>query len=94
MSLNKLVDVIGKAKNIDLLWEDLCKMGRHGLVNETNFRIALQMLASVRELKRCVEYFHLMNGFGFGYSLGSLNMGLRLFVGGSLLMRLDFLFSC
>ena len=70
MSLKKLADVIGKAKNINLFWEFLHEMGRCGLVNDTNLRIALKMLASVRELKRCVEFFHLMNWFNLGIVWG------------------------
>ncbi|KAL5553650.1 hypothetical protein UlMin_041051 [Ulmus minor] len=91
VSLNKLLDVIGKAKNIDLFWEVLREMGRRGLANDATFRIALKTLASARELKRCVEFFHLMNGFGFGYSLGSLNKGVEALCKGKLVDEARFL---
>lgn len=73
VTLNKILDVIGKARNVDLLWGILQEMGSCGLVNDKTFRIALRTLASARELKKCVELFHLMNGFGFGYNLETLN---------------------
>lgn len=68
-----MVDVIGKSRNIDLFWEVLHEMGRRRLVNDKTFRIALKTLANARELKKCVEFFHSMNAYGFEYSLGTLN---------------------
>ncbi|XP_048318683.2 putative pentatricopeptide repeat-containing protein At1g26500 [Ziziphus jujuba] len=73
VSFNKMVDVIGKSRNIDLFWEILHEMGRRRLVNDQTFRIALKTLAKARELKKCVEFFHSMNGYGFDYSLQTLN---------------------
>ncbi|KAF3432002.1 hypothetical protein FNV43_RR26739 [Rhamnella rubrinervis] len=73
VSFNKMVDVIGKSRNIDLFWEVLHEMGRRRLVNDKTFRIALKTLAKARELKKCVEFFHSMNAYGFEYSLGTLN---------------------
>lgn len=43
------------------------------MVNDKTFRIALKTLASARELKKCVEFFHLMNEFRVGYKLETLN---------------------
>nr|KJB68451.1 hypothetical protein B456_010G245800 [Gossypium raimondii] len=51
----------------------LQEMGKLGLVNDKTFRIALKTLALARELKKCVGFFHLMNGFGVGYKLETLN---------------------
>ncbi|KAF5188365.1 Pentatricopeptide repeat-containing protein [Thalictrum thalictroides] len=73
ISFNKMVDVIGKAKNIELLWDVLKEMGEKKVVNDQTFRIALKALASARELKKCVEFFHLMNTHGFVYSLDRFN---------------------
>ncbi|KAF5446316.1 hypothetical protein F2P56_031952 [Juglans regia] len=73
VSFNKLIDVIGKSRNIDLFWELLQEMGRRHLVNDKTFRIALKTLAAARELKKCVEFFHLMNACGYEYSLDTLN---------------------
>lgn len=68
-----MVDVIGKSRNIDLFWEVLHEMGRRRLVNDKTFRIALKTLAKARELKKCVEFFHSMNAYGFEHSLETLN---------------------
>ncbi|GFY88719.1 pentatricopeptide repeat (PPR) superfamily protein [Actinidia rufa] len=72
-----MLDVIGKSKNIDLFWKVLHEMGNKGLVTGKTWRIALRTLASARELKKCVELFHLMNGFGWGYDLDVLNKGVE-----------------
>lgn len=68
-----MADVIGKSRNIELLWEVVQEMGRRGLVDNQTYRIALKTLASARELKKCVEFFHVMNGYGLGYSVERLN---------------------
>lgn len=68
-----MLDVIGKSKNIELFWDVLHEMGRRGLVNDKTCRIALKTLASAREMKKCIEFFHVMNGFGCCYSLETLN---------------------
>ncbi|KAG4184452.1 hypothetical protein ERO13_A09G173100v2 [Gossypium hirsutum] len=73
VTFNKMLDVIGKSKNIDLFWENCQEMGKLGLVNDKTFRIALKTLALAKELKKCVGFFHLMNGFGVGYKLETLN---------------------
>ncbi|TYI91535.1 hypothetical protein E1A91_D03G199300v1 [Gossypium mustelinum] len=73
VTFNKMLDVVGKSKNIDLFWETCREMGKLGLVNDKTFRIALKTLALARELKTCVGFFHLMNGFGVGYKLETLN---------------------
>lgn len=43
------------------------------MVTDKTCKIALKTLASAREMKKCVEFFHIMNGFGYGYSLETLN---------------------
>lgn len=68
-----MIDVIGRSRNIDLIWEILQEMGHLHLVNDKTFRIALKTLASARELKKCVDFFHLMNRNGLSYSLETLN---------------------
>ncbi|WRX13278.1 Pentatricopeptide repeat - like 10 [Theobroma cacao] len=73
LTFNKMLDVIGKSRNIELFWETCQEMGKLGLVNDKTFRIALKTLASARELKKCVEFFHLMNEFGVGCKLETLN---------------------
>jgi pentatricopeptide repeat protein len=73
VSFNKLLNVVGKSRNIDLLCELLQEMGQRRLVNDKTFRIALRTLAAARELKKCVEFFHLMNACGCVYSLETLN---------------------
>ncbi|KAF5745430.1 putative pentatricopeptide repeat-containing protein [Tripterygium wilfordii] len=77
-SFNKMLDVISKSRNIDLFWEVLQDMAKRGLVNDKTFRIALKTLASVRELKKCVQFFRLMNDNGFEYSLDTLNIVLEI----------------
>ncbi|KAL5826273.1 hypothetical protein ACOSQ4_018070 [Xanthoceras sorbifolium] len=74
LTFNKMVDIIGKSRNIDLFWRVLEEMGRRRLVNDKTFKIALKTLAQVRELNKCVNFFHLMNSCGFEYSLERLNM--------------------
>ncbi|KAJ4961578.1 hypothetical protein NE237_021488 [Protea cynaroides] len=73
ISFNKMVDVIGKSRNIDLLWEMLQEMANRRLVTTKTFTIALKSLASARELKKCIEFFHLMNTHEFNYNLETLN---------------------
>eukprot|EP00257_Ricinus_communis_P023652 XP_015583697.1 putative pentatricopeptide repeat-containing protein At1g26500 [Ricinus communis] len=73
VSLNKMLDVIGKSRNIDLFWDTIQEMGKLGFVNDRTFIIGLKTLASARELKKCVEFFHLMNGVGCEYSVERLN---------------------
>ncbi|KAL6187772.1 hypothetical protein ACLB2K_039167 [Fragaria x ananassa] len=64
VSLNKMLDVVGKSRNIDLFWELINEMGRRRLVNHVTFIIALKTLAKARELKKCVEFFHVMSSRG------------------------------
>ncbi|GFP87312.1 putative pentatricopeptide repeat-containing protein at1g26500 [Phtheirospermum japonicum] len=72
-TINKLLDIVGKSRNIDLFW-DLCReIGQLRLVNVKTYIIALRTLAAARELKKCVEFFHLMNGFGYEYKVQTFN---------------------
>ena len=48
-------------------------MARRHFVNDKTFVIALRTLGGARELKKCVEFFHLMNSNGCEYNLGTLN---------------------
>ncbi|CAL1401480.1 unnamed protein product [Linum trigynum] len=73
VSFNKMLDVYGKARNMDLLWETTQQAGQLGLVSDRTFVIVLRTLASARELKKCVQFFHLMNDSGVEYSLRRLN---------------------
>ncbi|WVZ12405.1 hypothetical protein V8G54_016935 [Vigna mungo] len=73
VSFNKMLDVVGKSRNIDLFWELLNDMARRGFVSDRTFVIALKTLGGARELKKCVEFFHLMNSNGCEYNLGTLN---------------------
>ncbi|XP_065860559.1 putative pentatricopeptide repeat-containing protein At1g26500 [Euphorbia lathyris] len=73
VSFNKLLDVISKSRNIDLFWTTVHQMGKLRLVNDKTFFIALNTLASARELKKCVEFFHSMNDYGCEYSVERLN---------------------
>ncbi|KAF5778674.1 putative tetratricopeptide-like helical domain superfamily [Helianthus annuus] len=72
-TLNKMLDIIGKSKNIDLLWDFVQETGNRTLVTDKTYIIVVKTLASARELKKCVDFFHVMNGFGYGYDLGTLN---------------------
>ncbi|OWM89478.1 hypothetical protein CDL15_Pgr024226 [Punica granatum] len=65
VTLNKMLDVIGKSRNIDFFWDVLNDMARRLLVNDKTFNIALKTLAQVRELNKCVKFFHLMNENGW-----------------------------
>ncbi|CAH2033885.1 unnamed protein product [Thlaspi arvense] len=70
---NKMLGIIGKSRNMDLFWEMAQEAGKRGLANDKTFRVVLQTLASARELKKCVAFFHLMNGFGYSYNVQTLN---------------------
>ncbi|KAL3644591.1 hypothetical protein CASFOL_009771 [Castilleja foliolosa] len=72
-TINKLLDIVGKSRNIDLLWELCREIGQLRLVNIKTYIIALRTLAAARELKKCVEFFHLMNGFGYEYKVETFN---------------------
>ncbi|XP_057949883.1 putative pentatricopeptide repeat-containing protein At1g26500 [Malania oleifera] len=73
VTFNKMIDVIGQSRNTELFWEVLQEMARRRLVNDKTFRIALKTLASAREMKKCVEFFHLMNAHEYGYRSETLN---------------------
>lgn len=49
-------------------------MAHRRLVNIKTYIIAITTLAQVRELKKCVNFFHLMSTSGFDYSLERLNI--------------------
>ncbi|KAK4371070.1 hypothetical protein RND71_010545 [Anisodus tanguticus] len=68
-----MLDVIGKSRNIDLFWEVLQETGKYQLVTPKTYIVGVKTLASARELKKCVEVFHLMNMFGYVYSVDVLN---------------------
>ncbi|PKI53341.1 hypothetical protein CRG98_026278 [Punica granatum] len=53
VTLNKMLDVIGKSRNIDFFWDVLNDMARRLLVNDKTFNIALKTLAQT--LSRVVE---------------------------------------
>ncbi|KAL9325132.1 hypothetical protein ACSQ67_005777 [Phaseolus vulgaris] len=44
VSTNKMLDVVGKSRNIDLFWELLNDVARRRLVNDKTFVIALRIL--------------------------------------------------
>ncbi|CAA2997634.1 Putative pentatricopeptide repeat-containing protein At1g26500 [Olea europaea subsp. europaea] len=68
-----MLNVVGKSGNIELFW-DLCQaIGILHLLNIKTYIIALRTLAATRELKKCVEFLHLMNGFGYDYRVEVLN---------------------
>uniref|UniRef100_A0A7N0SVZ0 Pentatricopeptide repeat-containing protein n=1 Tax=Kalanchoe fedtschenkoi TaxID=63787 RepID=A0A7N0SVZ0_KALFE len=73
VSYNKMIDVYAKSKNIDLLWNCVHQMASRRLVNDKTFRVAIKGLASARELKKCVELFHLAKSHGVEYSVLILN---------------------
>lgn len=68
-----MLDVVGNSRNIDLFWDLLQENGRLHLVSTKTYIIALKILASARELKKCVQFFHLMNELGYAYSVETLN---------------------
>ncbi|XP_059648780.1 putative pentatricopeptide repeat-containing protein At1g26500 [Cornus florida] len=84
LTFNKMVDCIGKSRNIDLFWELLQDMGRRRIVNDKTFRIALKTLASARELKKCIDFFHKMNDYGCCYSVETLNKVIETLCGSKL----------
>ncbi|XP_057550702.1 putative pentatricopeptide repeat-containing protein At1g26500 [Amaranthus tricolor] len=73
VTYNKMLDIVGKSRNIDLFWELLNEMAQKKVATDKTFRIALKTLAAARELKKCVDYFHMMNAHEYGYSLDILN---------------------
>ncbi|PRQ40667.1 putative pentatricopeptide [Rosa chinensis] len=73
VSLNKMLDVVGKSRNIELFWDLVNEMGRRRLVNDTTFVIGLRTLAKARELNKCVEFFHVMGGCGIECNVETLN---------------------
>ncbi|RAL48397.1 hypothetical protein DM860_005821 [Cuscuta australis] len=84
VTLNRVLDIIGKSRNIDLFWEFLQEIGSRRSVTPKTYVIALKTLASARELKKCVEVFHMMNRFGYGYSVDSLNKAVEALCRGKL----------
>nr|AYM00857.1 pentatricopeptide repeat protein [Salvia miltiorrhiza] len=72
-TFNKILDVVGKSRNLDLFWALCREAGERRLVNVKTYIIALRTLAAARELKKCVEFFHLMKGFGYEYEVETFN---------------------
>ncbi|XP_031287754.1 LOW QUALITY PROTEIN: putative pentatricopeptide repeat-containing protein At1g26500 [Pistacia vera] len=91
ITFNKMVDIIGKSRNIDLFWEVLQEMGQRRLVNDKTFKIALKTLAEVRELKKCVNFFHIMNDCGCDYSLERLNKVVEILCSSKLVVEAKYL---
>nr|XP_043639712.1 putative pentatricopeptide repeat-containing protein At1g26500 [Erigeron canadensis] len=73
ITINKMLDVVGKARNIDILWELTKEFGQRRLVSDKTYMVVIKTLASAREMKKCVDFFHLMNEFGYGYDLRTLD---------------------
>ncbi|KAK9052188.1 hypothetical protein SSX86_028816 [Deinandra increscens subsp. villosa] len=72
-TLNKMLDVVAKSRNIDLLWDLIKEIAHRRLVTDKTYKIALKTLASAREMKKCVDFFHVMNEFGYGYDIKTFN---------------------
>ncbi|PIN21947.1 hypothetical protein CDL12_05360 [Handroanthus impetiginosus] len=72
-TFNKILDIVGKSRNIDLFWNLCREIGERRLANIKTYIIALRTLAAARELKKCVEFFHMMNGFGYEYKVETYN---------------------
>ncbi|XP_077217212.1 pentatricopeptide repeat (PPR) superfamily protein [Tasmannia lanceolata] len=70
---NKMLDIFGKSRNIDLLWGFVTEMAEKRIVTDTTIRIAMKTLADAREMKKCVEIFHLINSHELFYSVERLN---------------------
>ncbi|KAL2349169.1 hypothetical protein Fmac_003169 [Flemingia macrophylla] len=73
-SFNKTLHVIANSRNIDLFWHLLNDTARRRFANHKTFVIALTTLGRARELKKCVEFFHLMHSNGWDYNTGTLNV--------------------
>lgn len=86
-----MLDVIGNSRNIDLFWNLLNDAARRRFANDKTFVIALKTLGGARELKKCVEFFHLMNSNGYnGYSLVTLNKVVEAMCGSKLVEEAKF----
>ncbi|KAF7827983.1 putative pentatricopeptide repeat-containing protein [Senna tora] len=90
VSFNKMLDVIGKSRNIDLFWELLRETGRLRFADDKTFRIALRVLGAARELKKCVEFFRFMNSNGYEYNVGTLNKVVETMCGCKLVVEARF----
>lgn len=65
VAVNKMIDVLGKSKNIQLLWDFLGEMApRQGLVNLRSMQLAVRAFAQGRQIKKCVGVFHLFHSQG------------------------------
>ncbi|GAB2262472.1 hypothetical protein Droror1_Dr00003469 [Drosera rotundifolia] len=73
LTMNRMLDVVAKSRNMDLLWEMVNDMARRGLVDGKSVRVAVRGFAKGRELKKCVEVFDLMRKNGFESDVGVLN---------------------
>ncbi|CAA6657401.1 unnamed protein product [Spirodela intermedia] len=65
VAVNKMIDIIGKSKNIQLLWDFLGEMApRQGLVNLRSMQLAVRAFAQGRQIKKCVGVFDLFHSHG------------------------------
>ncbi|KAG0485477.1 hypothetical protein HPP92_009556 [Vanilla planifolia] len=70
VSAAKLLDVIGKSRNIALLWDHLRLTADRRLLSLSSLRVAARVLADAQETSKCVRLFYLDPQF---LSLGALN---------------------
>lgn len=73
VTYNKILDVYGKSRNMDLLWSFAQQTAEKKFATDSTFKIVVSALSAAREMKKCVEFFHLMNDNGFGYREEVLN---------------------
>ncbi|PKU79010.1 Putative pentatricopeptide repeat-containing protein [Dendrobium catenatum] len=69
---SKLLDVFGKSRNIDLLWNHLLLMTDRCLLSLSSLRIAARALADAREISKCVLLFRLDPQFSTVVALNSV----------------------
>ncbi|KAL8160596.1 hypothetical protein V2J09_002133 [Rumex salicifolius] len=77
VSFNKLLNVVGKARNVELFWEILNDIARRRFVTRRTVSIAMTTLGGARELKKCVEFFQVLDSHGYPYSLETLNQAVN-----------------
>ncbi|PKA50352.1 Putative pentatricopeptide repeat-containing protein [Apostasia shenzhenica] len=72
VTANKLLDVYGKSRNVDLLSDHLRLMADSCLLSVSSLRIAARSLADAREISKCVNLFRLEPQFLSGPALNSV----------------------
>ncbi|XP_078159556.1 uncharacterized protein LOC144555187 [Carex rostrata] len=81
VTYNKMVNVLGRNRQFEILANLLEEMGTLQLLSLESFKIAIHSFSSSSQIKRCLWVFQLMKRFGFDAGLETFNCLLDMLAG-------------